>query len=296
MRSLVFLVVVASAAFARVGLVQEGTSITSDRAVIDTESYRLAVEEQALIWSKGAFPRFIVWPSQGFDIQLKKTIASLQAAEEALRLDETNAYAHALLARYYLVPEDTFELAAQSWRLLLDHGGGVSFPSMYYDVDTKRLFMSHIRQDGIYIYRYGEFGVEKMDALPDGNNTLYWEAHAGHIPPDMEPAAVVHWDDVREIKTGNWVWWIKLANKITLRSDRGKGKSTREIKVALLGGIGRFSWHFDWVDLARGDLNIRTHTYGPADYNARLRTVVLGLVDPEGRIKAPKPPRPGPGW
>ena len=45
-----------------------------------------------------------------------------------------------------------------------------------------------------------------------------------------------------------------------------------------------------------GDLNIRTHTYGPADYNARLRTVVLGLVDPEGQIKAPKPLRPGPGW
>ncbi len=278
------------------GLASEKVSLTSDEALINSESYRLSVQDQALIWAKESFPRFIVWPTQAFDIQLKKSIASLRAAEEAVRLDERNAYAHALLARYYLVPADTSDSARQHWKVAFDHDIGISFPSMYYDVDTKRLFMSHIRKDGIYIYRYGQFGVDTMKELPDETNTLYWQAHAGHIPKDLEPAAIIYWDDVEEIKTGNWVQWIKLKEKVTLRSDRGKEKSLDKIKVALLGGVGKFDWHLDWWDLAHGKINIRTHTYGPADYNARLRAVILELVDPEHRIKAPKAPKPGPGW
>jgi hypothetical protein len=136
-----------------------------------------------------------------------------------------------------------------------------------------------------------------MKELPDETNTRYWEAHAGHIPDDVKPVDVIHWDNVREIKTGNWVWWLKLNKAINVRSDRGKEKSLDEVKVALLGGVGKFDWHLSWWDLARhGDIKIRTHTYGPADYNARLRSVVLELVDPEGRIEAPKAPNPGPGW
>jgi hypothetical protein len=278
-------------------LASEKATVTSDKTQINPESYRLSVEDQALIWAKDNFPRFIVWPSQAFDILEKKSIASLRAAEEAARLDERNAYAHALLARYYLIPEDTLDAARTHWKTSFDNGIGISFPSMYYDVDTGRLFMSHIRKDGIYIYTYGQFGVDTMKELPDETNTRYWEAHAGHIPSDLEPAAIIHWENVREIKTGNWVWWLKLEKPITLRSDRGKEESLDEVKVALLGGVGKFDWHLNWWDLARhGDITIRTHTYGPADYNARLRSVVLELVDPEARIEAPKAPRPGPGW
>lgn len=270
--------------------------LTHDAGRLEPDSYRLAVQEQALIWGKGSFPRFIVWPTQAFDIQLKKTVASLETAEEALRLDERNAYARALLGRYFLVPADTYEDAEESWRILFDQDLGLSFPSLFYDVDNKRYFMSHFRKDGIYIYRYGQFGVETMTDLPDESNTLYWEAHAGHIPADLSPAGVIRWSDVKKIKTGNWVWWIELDQKLTLQSDRGKKKSMDTVKVAFLGGVGQFSWHFDWYDLSRGKINIETHTYGPADYNARLRSLVLSLVDPEHRIEAPKPPRPGPGW
>lgn len=278
-------------------LASEKASLTSDKDQIAAESYRLSVQDQALIWAKDSFPKFLVWPSQAFDVQQKKSIASLRAAEEAVRLDERNAYAHALLARYYLIPEDTLDAAREHWKASFDHGVGISFPSMFYDVDTKRLFMSHFRKDGIYIYTYGQFGVDTMKELPDETNTLYWEAQAGHIPEDLTPAAIIYWDNVERIKTGNWVHWLKLENEIKLRSDRGKEESMDEVKVAFLGGVGKFDWHLDWWDLARhGKIEIRTHTYGPADYNARLRSVILELVDPNGRIEAPKAPKPGPGW
>ena len=289
--------IAACASCANIGLASEKLSLTSDKTRIQPESYRLSVEDQALIWSKDSFPRFIVWPSQAFDIQQKKSIASLRAAEEAVRLDETNAYAHALLARYYLIPDDTLDAAREHWKVSFDNEVGVSFPSMMYDVDTKHLFMSHFRKDGIYIYTYAQFDVHTMKELPDETNTAYWEAHAGHIPADLEPAAIIYWENVREIKTGNWVWWLKLKNKIDVRAENGKKKSLDEVKVAFLGGVGKFDWHLDWWDLARHhQINIRTHTYGPADYNARLRSAVLERIDPEGRIEAPKAPNPGPGW
>jgi len=277
-------------------LAGEKVDLTTDKDIIDPESYNLAVSQQALIWSKDSFPRFIVWPTQAFDAQFQKSYASLQSAEEAVRIDEKNAFAHALLARYFLVPSDTYELASEHWRRLFEQGLGVSFPSLFYDVDNKRYFLSQFRRDGIYIYRFGRFGVEGMKELPDESNTLYWEAQAGYIPPDFEPDAVIYWKNVKEIKTGNWVHWLKLDKKVTIESDRGKKKTLNKIKVSFLGGVGKFDWHFDWYDLAHGKFNIRTHSYGPADYNARLRSILLELVDPEGRIKAPKAPRPGPGW
>lgn len=278
-------------------LASEKAPVTSDKGELAAESYRLSVEDQALIWANDSFPRFIVWPSQAFDIQQKKIIASLRSAEEALRLDERNAYAHALLARYYLVPADTLDAARRHWKTAFEHGIGIAFPSMYYDVDTKRLFMSHIRNDGIYVYTYGQLGVDTMKQLPDESNTLYWEAHAGHIPEALEPAAIIYWENVERMKTGNWVQWLKLKDEITLTSDRGKKGALNEVKVALLGGVGKFDWHLDWWNLvAHRQVEIRTHTYGPADYNARLRSVILELVDPEGRIEAPKATGPGPGW
>jgi hypothetical protein len=289
--------VAACAASTSFAIASEKTSLTSDKTEISPESYRLSVEDQALIWAKDSFPRFIVWPSQAFDIQQKKSIASLRAAEEAARLDERNAYAHALLARYYLIPADTFDAAREHWNVSFDNNVGISFPSMLYDVDTKHLFLSHIRKDGVYIYTYEQFGVDTMKELPDETNTRYWEAHAGHIPEDLEPAAIIYWNNVERIKTGNWVQWLKLKNKITVRYGRGKEKSLDEVKVAFLGGVGKFDWHLDWWDLAaHHEITIRTHTYGPADYNARLRSVILELVDPDGRIEAPKAPKPGPGW
>jgi len=278
------------------GLALENGSLTSDKTQIDPESYRLSVEQQALIWAKDSFPRFIVWPTQAFDLLEKKSIASLRAAEEAIRLDSKNAFARALLARSYLMPADTLDSARENWKASLENGGGISFPSLYYDVDDKRYFMSHIRKEGIYIYRYGQFGVETMTELPDETNTLYWEAHAGHVPSDLEPAAIIYWKDVVKMKSGNWVQWLTLKNEITLRSDRGKEETLDEVKVAFLGGVGKFDWHLDWWDLAHGKINIRTHSYGPTDYNARLRSVILELVDPDGRIEAPKAPNPGPGW
>lgn len=279
------------------GFPSEKASLTSDKDQIAAESYRLSVEDQALIWAKDSFPKFLVWPSQAFDVQQKKSIASLRSAEEAVRLDARNAYAHALLARYYLIPADTLDAAREHWKASFEHGAGISFPSLFYDVDTKRLFMSHFRKDGIYIYTYGQFGVDTMTELPDETNTLYWEAHAGHIPKDLEPAAIIYWENVERIKTGNWVHWLKLQEEITLRSDRGEEESMDEVKVAFLGGVGKFDWHLDWWDLVRHrEINIRTHTYGPTEYNARLRSVILELVDPNGRIEAPKAPSPGPGW
>src|SRR3972149_9595596 len=123
------------------GLALENTSLTSDKTQIDPESYRLSVEQQALIWAKDSFPRFIVWPTQAFDVLQKKSIASLRAAEEAIRLDSKNAFARALLARSSLLPADTLDSAREKWSVSFQNGGGGGVPPPCYDAVAKPRFL-----------------------------------------------------------------------------------------------------------------------------------------------------------
>jgi hypothetical protein len=69
------------------------------------------------------------------------------------------------------------------------------------------------------------------------------------------PIATVPWEEIIEMKSGNWVQWITMKHKITLRSHRGKEKTLDKMKVFLAGGIGRFDWYLDWYDWKHGKIN-----------------------------------------
>jgi hypothetical protein len=275
---------------------EEEAAITYEKALIQVESYTIAITEEAAVWTRDMYSKWIAWPSRGTDMVLLKTVASLRAAEESARLDRTNGFAHGLLARLYLLPSDTFEEARNQWKTVLLGGGGVSFVAVVYDVDPASHFLFTMRKEGIHVYTVGQFSQGRALEFPPSSGPLFWEAHAGYVPPEIKPVAVIGWDDIEEIRSGNWSQLFTLKKKITLKSDKGKEKSLDHFMVFLAGGIGRFGWELDWYELLQQKVYIRTPTYGPADYNGRLRELLLFFFDPGKRIKAPPISRPRPGW
>lgn len=250
------------------GLASENAPLESDPISLDSESYRLCTDAQALIWNQGDYPDFIDWPDVPMAPALQKSVASLKAAERATELDRQNPYAHALLARYYLLPLDTDDLALESWTVLFDNGLGVSLTASYAGAPV----IGHIKRDGIYVYRYEQFGVH--GDTPSPSQRAFWDANAGNIPSALEPSVVLSWEDVEAIVTTEEGWKLE---------HHGGGSSS----IAFSSGIDSFGWDLDWYDFWFGDVDTREASFLPLDYHARLRTVVLGLIDPEGRIRAP---------
>ena len=282
--------------------------LTCNRTDIDERSYDLTTAAQAanLLEPRHSFwDRFIINEHLGALDDLNRDARRL--AERAREADPRNLMAHSILARQYLI-FGWMRRAEQTWRLVLDNGGAVAWTATLYDVDYKSHFLMAFDRERLRIYRAGQFASTIPRRLgyakfPGPDEVRFYEASAGCPDPSVVPVADVPWEQVREIKAGNWVLWFKLSRPVTVVSDRRKKKSLREIKVNLHGETGHVeilaSPNPDW-DPREDDeherwTNVRGIGLGPYDYQHRVREMIVRVADPEGRIRLTSSSR-GAGW
>lgn len=297
--SAVFVVFVAMASLWIAAPAAGEAPTTCDPERIDRESYRLTTEAQALNVLRPRYEwwdRFVIGKHADDLADLNDTAIVL--AERARELDDRNLLAHALLARGYVVTGEEASKAETAWRRTLDGGGAVTWTATLYDVDARSFFVLAFDRRGVRVYRFGQLagafetrvGTPKF---PDAGNTRFWRAMGGCIDVMEQPEAEIPWSDVSEIKSGNWVLWIKFRNPARIRSDRGKRKEVRELKVNLHGQTGDLTVYYN-LDRGRVE-NVRGIAVGPNDYQRRVQHVLATLFDPRNRIKLPQKGR-GAGW
>jgi len=294
--------------FASGQVLQGHPAMTCDRASFDRGSYEMITigQAQALLADRTDF-----W--DGF--RINHQVDALQylnmdvreLAERALRADPQNMMAQSVLARQYTIL-GWDRAAADAWRQVIDHGGSVVWTATLYDVDYKSYFLMAFGRDGVRIYRMGQF-IGPIDRslgyakFPPPSARAFYEAAAGCPDPSVVPMATIPWSDVREVRSGNWVLWFKLARPISLLSDRGKKKSLREIKVNLHGATGDVmmlaernpDFEPGWDSESEAWTNVRGIGLGPWDYNRRVRDTILQAAVPQGHIKRTSTGR-GAGW
>jgi hypothetical protein len=230
-----------------------------------------------------------------------------QLAEQARTRDPSNLMAHSILARQYLILGRQ-RAAEAAWRTVMDHGGAVVWTATLYDVDARSYFLMALSRDALRIYRMGQFvgSIERrmgVPQFPPPSTIAFYEAVAGCPNADIAALATIPWSEVKEIRAGNWVLWFKLAQPVTVTSDRNKKKTLREIKVNLHGETGHVELlaspnvHDDprWDDPNEQWANVRGIGLGPYDYQHRVRDTLIRFVDPAGRIRLTSAGR-GAGW
>jgi len=285
-----------------------GASLTCDRGAIEPESYDMATigQAQTLLADRSDF-----WDA----FRINKHITTLrylnvdvqQLAERALERDPRNMMAQSILARQYAILGLERE-AVDAWARVVDNGGVVVWTATLHDVDYKSFFLMSFGRDAVRIYRMGQFtgpidrrlGYAKF---PQPTEMAFYEAAAGCPNPSIAPISTIPWSDVKELRSGNWVIWLKLVKPVTLTSDRGKKKTLGELKVNLHGETGEVKFlaernpDFDpgWDDESEAYRNIRGIGLGPWDYNRRMRDMILRFAEPTGHIKRTSAGR-GAGW
>lgn len=278
---------------------------TCDARALDPDSYALTTRAQARIVNQDRsgswWERFSV-DEAAWDLDDLNS-SSTYAAERARSLDPRNLMAHSLLARQYVVMGEDATRADEAWRTALDAGGAIVWTATLYDVDAKSYFVMAFDREAIRIYRYGELAGPFTTHLGipqfvGEERERFWRAMGGCIDPSARPEAVIPWDDVHEIKAGNWVLYFKLTDRVTVTSDRGKKKTLDEIKVNLHGAIGTVETLVSRDPIEPwnpGKASVRTMGIGPLAYQQRVRFTLVKFVDPAGRIKLPKASRSA-GW
>ena len=282
--------------------------LTCERDAIDRDSYDMATlgQAQALLTDRTDF-----WDA----FRINRHIAALrdlnldaqELAERALRADPRNLMAHSILARQYTILGSE-RAAIESWTRVIDSGGAVVWTATLFDVDYKSYFLAAFGRHAVRIYRMEQFtgpidrklGYAKF---PDASERRFYEATAGCPDPSVDPVATIAWTDVKELRSGNWVLWFKLAKPVTIVSDRGKKKSLREIKVNLHGATGEVKFLAepnpdfdpDLDDESEAWKNVRGIGLGPWDYNRRVRDMILRFAEPQNHIKRSSAGK-GAGW
>lgn len=271
-------------------------ALTCDRSLIDQQSYEMATIGQARA----------LLADRVRDLNLD----AQELAERALARDPRNMMAHSILARQYTVLGWDRE-AVDAWHRVFGSGGVVVWTATLYDVDYKSYFLMSLGRDAMRIYRMGQF-TRAIDrrmghaTFPEPEEVQFYEAAAGCPSPSVAPVATIRWIDVKELRSGNWVLWFKLAAPVTITSDRGNKKSLREIKVNLHGDTGDVKFlgernpEFDPESPATNEAseeyqNVRGIGLGPWEYNRRLRDRILQFADPAGHIKRTSAGK-GAGW
>jgi hypothetical protein len=286
----------------------EGIGLTCDRQVIHPESYEMATIGQArtLLSDRSDF-----WDA----FHINKHISTLrdlnldtqELAERALARDPRNMMAHSILARQYAVLGWERQ-AVDEWTRVVNNGGVVVWTATLYDVDYKSYFLVSFGRDAVRIYRMGQFtgpidrrlGYAKF---PEPTEIAFYEATAGCPDASVSPMATIPWPNVKELRSGNWVLWFKLARPVTLTSDRDRKKTLSEIKVNLHGETGEVKIlgepnpDFDpnWDDESEAFKNVRGIGLGPWDYNRRMRDLILRFAEPSQQIKRTSAGK-GAGW
>ena len=290
------ILVVATSLWASMLAAQSDRPLTCNPADIEPRSYRLTTEIQARIVTED---RYDFW--DGFELGKHEEVvadlngAATRAAEHAVEIDPGNGLAQSILARQYLVVDEP-ELAEAAWRKVMDAGGSVVWTATLYDVDARSYFVMVFSRRSIRIYRFGALtarldkGFYGIPKFPGPEDSAFWRALAGCVPADAVLEAEVPWEDVSEIKAGNWVLWFKLTRPIAVTSDRGKKEKLKEIKVCLHGRTGSLE-----VYKPTGEENPALRGRGPIDYQDLVRWTLVKFVDPERRIVMP-PAKPGVGW
>jgi hypothetical protein len=265
---------------------------TCDAAGIKPESYRLAVEAQALNLTT---PYHRWWDT--YDLGARPTDAedaddaAIAIAERALELDDRNLLAHAQLARQYLVAGLDASRAHEAWRRALDGGGAVAWLATLFDVDDRAYFVVAFDREGIRVYRFGQLaGAIRQErgvpVLPGPDREELWRALGGCVPEGLPPEATIPWSSVREIESGRFALWFELDSPVAIRSDRGRTKRLTRVMVNLHTAqhgpaIGYF------FPGPPPPFAVRPSTVGPAAYQERVRGTLIELFDPEGRIRVP---------
>ena len=275
-------------------------ALTCDRSVIDQQSYEMATigQARALLADRSDF-----WDA----FRINRHIATLrelnldtqELAERALARDPRNMMAHSILARQYTVLGWDRE-AIDAWSRVISNGGVVVWTATLYDVDYKSYFLIAFGRDAMRIYRMGQFtgAIDRKlgyAKFPEPAETAFYEAAAGCPNPSVAPVAAIRWTDVKELRSGNWVLWFKLATPVTIVSDRGSKKTLREIKVNLHGATGEVKILAGWDDESEPFKNVRGIGLGPWEYNRRMRDMVFRFAEPSGHIKRSSAGR-GAGW
>lgn len=283
---------------------------TCNWRAIDPESYALTTTSEALNLLS---PRYDFWNTFEINSHISDlrdlNLGARDLAERARERDPGNLMAHSILARQYLILNWKHP-AEDAWRTVLDHGGAVIWTATLYDVDAKSYFLMAFDRQAVRIYRMGQFTRQitrhrGMAEFPNPGETRFYEAVAGCPDSAVPPVATVPWQDVKEIKAGNWVLWFKLTRPITIVSDGNEKKTLREIKVNLHGETGRLTFLAspNPGDSAGGSSKkerepwtaVRGIAIGPYDYQHRVRDMLVRFVDPTGRIKLSSSER-GAGW
>jgi hypothetical protein len=286
------------------------TTLTCDWHAIDPESYALTTTSEAVNLLS---PRYDFWNTFEINSHIRDlrdlNLGARDLAERARDRDPGNLMAHSILARQYLIL-NWARPAEDAWRTVLNNGGAVIWTATLYDVDSKSYFLMAFDRHAVRIYRMGQFTRQitrhlGMAEFPNPGETRFYEAVAGCPDSTVSPVATVPWQDVKEIKAGNWVLWFKLTRPVTIVSDGNEKQSLREIKVNLHGETGRLTF---LASPNPGDNSkrstkknhepstvVRGLALGPYDYQHRVRDMLVRFVDPAGRIKLSSSAR-GAGW
>ena len=136
----------------------------------------------------------------------------------------------AVHARNAVILGEDADKAIQAWRRTLDGGGAVTWTATLYDVDAYSFFVLAFDRTALRIYRFGalagafEKQVKGIPVFPAATNERFWRAMGGCVDPTAAFEAEIPWSDVEEIKSGNWVIWIKFRTPARIASDRGKSR------------------------------------------------------------------------
>ena len=268
--------------------------LTCDRSVIDPSSFKMATVGQAQTLLSDS-----TLDDLNGDIQ--------ELAERALERDPRNMMAASILARQYAVLGSERE-AVDAWTRVADNGGVVVWTATLYDVDYKSYFLMSFGRDAIRIYRMGQFtgSIDRhlgYAKFPEPGEVAFYEAAAGCPSPSVKPVTTIPWSQVKELRSGNWVLWFKLAKPATVTSDRGIRKTLGEVKVNLHGetGVVKFlaernpDFDPEWDDETDAFRNLRGIALGPWDYNRRVRDLILRFAEPAAHIKRTAAGK-GAGW
>jgi hypothetical protein len=283
-------------------------ALTCDRRAIDPLSYDMATigPARTLLSDRTDF-----WDA----FRINKHMATLRdlnldvqdLAERALERDRRNMMAQSILARQYAIFGLERE-AVDAWSRVMDSGGVVVWTATLYDVDVKSVFLMSFGRDAVRIYTMGQFTgpIERRlgyARFPDPTDVAFYEAAGGCPDAAVAPAATIPWSNVKELRSGNWVLWFKLATPVAIASDRGKRKTLREIKANLHGATGEVKMmaernpDFDprWDDEGAAFRNVRGIGLGPWEYNRRMRDMLLRFAEPSAHIKRSSAGK-GAGW